>query len=135
MVKFVRKYRAYQFLFSFNFIVIVMFFIFLGSSRFYSYNEYTKLNAIYVVDNIIHVVLTNKEFKQLEKNRYLYLNSVKKKVNILSVTKNIYKRENIFYHQVSLEIKGVSDSTTLNVSMLKKKENVVNLFRTCFEEE
>lgn len=135
MVKFVRKYRAYQFLFSFNFIVIVMFFIFLGSSRFYSYNEYTKLNAIYVVDNIIHVVLTSKEFKQLEKNRYLYLNSVKKKVNILSVTKNIYKRENIFYHQVSLEIKGVSDSTTLNVSMLKKKENVVNLFRTCFEEE
>lgn len=130
-----KNYKKYQLLFSLNLFVISIFTFFITMCSLNSYNEYTKLNSVYILDNIIDVMLTTKDLKQLEKNNYLYLNSKRKRVEILNITKNILKKGNTYYHQTRLKIDGISSKTNLNISIYQKKRRIIRLFFDCWKEE
>lgn len=135
MVKFMRKYKKYQLLFSVNLIFISIFMIFIFKCIFKNYDEYSKLNSVYILDNIMEIVVTTKELRQLEKNNCIYLNSKKKKIKILSIVKNILKKDDVCYHQVRVNINNVSRDTILNVSIYNKKERMIRLFFDCWKED
>lgn len=130
-----KKYRKYQLLFSINLLTIAIFVLFLITIFIKYYNEYTKINASYILDNIVEIVINTKELKQIEKNNYVYLNSKKTKIEMISTTKNIYQRKKTYYHQVLLKINGITNKSTLNISIFYKKEKIINLFFDCWKEE
>ena len=97
-----RKYKKYRLLFFFNFLTIILFLVTVIYFSINKYNEYIKLNAVYVLDNTIKTIVEEKELKIIEKNKYVYLNSKKYKVEIISISKNIYRKKNKIYHELLL---------------------------------
>jgi len=67
-------------------IFISIFMIFIFKCIFKNYDEYSKLNSVYILDNIMEIVVTTKELRQLEKNNCIYLNSKKKKIKIRKIS-------------------------------------------------
>lgn len=130
-----KNYKKYQLLFTINLITIIIFSLFLITISTKYYNEYTKINSSYILDNIVEIVITTKELKQIEKNNYIYLNSKRRKIEIISTIKNIYQRKNIKYHQVLLKINNIKDKSTLNISIFDKKEKIIKLLFDCWKEE
>ncbi len=130
-----KRYKKYQLLFTINVFTITIFILLLTMLFIKDYNEYTKINASYILDNIVEIVITTKELKQIEKNNYIYLNSKKTKIEIISTTKNIYQRKKVYYHQILLKINGITNKNLLNISIFNKKERMINLFFDCWKEE
>lgn len=118
-----------------NMLCFFLFFLFLMMSSTMTYNEYKKLDVIYVLDNVIEVFLTEEDLKQIQKNNYLYLNSKKQKVKFLSITKNVYQRKKLSYHQVLLEISNINKNTTLNISIFREKKKWITLLKDSWKEE
>lgn len=130
-----KRYKKYQLLFTINIITIIIFVLFLITISIKYYNDYTKISSSYILDNMVEIVITTKELKQIEKNNYIYLNSKRKKIEIISTIKNIYQRKNIKYHQVLLKINHITDKSILNISIFNKKEKIIKLFFDCWKEE
>ncbi len=129
-----KRYKKYQLLFTINIIIIILFILFVISLTKINYNEYTKLNSIYIIDNVVESVVTSKQLKYLEKNNFVYLNSSRKKIEILSITKNIYKRDGEFYHQILLKINKIKENTIINMSIPQKKRKLIILIKDCWKE-
>ena len=130
-----RKYKKYRLLFFFNFLTIILFLVTVIYFSINKYNEYIKLNAVYVLDNTIKTIVEEKELKIIEKNKYVYLNSKKYKVEIISISKNIYRKKNKIYHELLLKIKNLKNKDNINVSIVSNKKTYITMFKSCWKEE
>lgn len=135
MVRFMKRYKKYQLLFTINLFFMILFILFFIIICIKKYNEYTKINGIYILDNIVQIVITTDELRQIQKNNYVYLNSKRKKIDIITITKNVYNRNRINYHQVLIKLESVDEKTILNISIFQQKRKVIELFWTCWKEE
>lgn len=129
-----KNYRKYQLLFSMSFLLIfsvVIFTIYILNGY---YREYTNIRGIYILDNVIEIIVDTSTLKKIEKNNTLFLNSKKKKYQIISIEKNVYK-DRKYYHQVLLKIRGINKDTKINVSIYNKKRKLIYLFIDGFKEE
>ncbi len=130
-----KRYKKYQLLFMFNLFLVILFIVFFIVIFIKKYNEYTKISSIYILDNIVQIVITTDELQQIQKNNYVYLNSKRKKIDIIAITKNVYKRNQINYHQVLIKLRPVDEKTILNISIFHKKRKMIELFWNCWKEE
>lgn len=130
-----KNYKKYQMLFTISFVYIIVFMFFISYLYNNSYVKYTKINGIYILDDIIEIVVDKKSLLNLEKNKYIYLNSKKKKIKIISIDKNVYKKNNKYYHQILLKIKGITENTKLNISIFNKKEKLLDMLLKCWKED
>ncbi len=128
-------YKKYHLLFFMNFLTIITFLISLVYFNNINYNEYIKLDSIYVLDNTVKMIVDNKQLENIQKNKFIYLNSEKSKIKIISITKNIYIRRGINYHEVLLNIYNINEKTDLNISIYNKKKSYITIFKDCWKEE
>ena len=115
--------------------IIILDFIFLVTSVFVLISVFTKdipdyevVQAEKVVDNVYVVLISKKYFKNFEKNQYVYVNSKRKKIEIIEVTKNYYKN----YHRILIRYND--NKNILKMSIYKEKKKFIELFIKCWEE-
>ncbi len=115
--------------------IIILDFIFLVTSVFVLISVFTKdipdyevVQAEKVVDNVYVVLISKKYFKNFEKNQYVYVNSKRKKIEIIEVTKNYYKN----YHRILIRYND--SKNILKMSIYKEKKKFIELFMKCWEE-
>lgn len=115
--------------------IIILDFIFLVTSVFVLISVFTKdipdyevVQAEKVVDNVYVVLISKKYFKNFEKNQYVYVNSKRKKIEIIEVTKNYYKN----YHRILIRYND--NKNILKMSIYKEKKKFIELFMKCWEE-
>lgn len=130
-----RNYKRYKIIFILSFIVIVSLIIFILNLWVNSYQDYEKLNSIFIEDNRISFIADDNTFKNLRKNKYLYYNGKKKKIKIINITKNIYKKSNKKYHQILVEVPGITSEENLNISIYKNKKKIISLFFEAWKED
>ena len=115
--------------------IIILDFIFLVTSVFVLISVFTKdipdyevVQAEKVIDNVYVVLISKKYFKNFEKNQYVYVNSKRKKIEIIEVTKNYYKN----YHRILIRYND--NKNILKMSIYKEKKKFIELFMKCWEE-
>ena len=135
MERLVRNYKKYRTIMLLSFIEIVSFILFIFNLFISSYQDYVKLNGIFIEENRVSFITDSKILISLRKNKFLYYNGKKKKIKILKVTKNIYKKEKKTYHQILVEIPGIKNDKNLNISMYKNKKSKISLFLDTWKED
>ncbi len=111
------------------YIFIIVLFILYSLNNYYS--KYKIYRGTFLLDNMFEIIVPNKSLKYLEKNKYIYINSIKKKYKIININKNIYKNNNL----VVLKINNLINKNKIIVSIYDDKEKLINIFKIFFKED
>lgn len=111
------------------YIFIIVLFILYSLNNYYS--KYKIYRGTFLLDNMFEIIVPNKSLKYLEKNKYIYINSIKKKYKIININKNIYKNNNL----VVLKINDLINKNKIIVSIYDDKEKLINIFKIFFKED
>ena len=111
------------------YIFIIVLFILYSLNNYYS--KYKIYRGTFLLDNMFEIIVPNKSLKYLEKNTYIYINSIKKKYKIININKNIYKNNNL----VVLKINNLINKNKIIVSIYDDKEKLINIFKIFFKED
>ncbi len=132
-----RNYESKFALYVLSFIFIVCFLIFiffLILNKHFSYITYT---GVVSSENVIFMVKES-EAKYFYNNGVLLCDAKKKKFTIKKVYKNILTKKNTKYHQIIVNFNfsnKYKDNDALNISLKKKKESLISIFKTIWKEE
>lgn len=133
------NFEKYNFLIISIFIVFILIIIFLLNIFKYKNELYKKFYGICITDNIVSIMVNNRELKTIYKNKVLYLDGKEYKYNINKITKNIIKKKNIYYHEVFIKFKfnynKYKDGDVLNISIRYGKEKIINMFKIIWKGE
>lgn len=127
-------YKRYKLLFIINCFTIIVFLSSIVYFKVTKYNDYLKINANYIKKNQVRIVVEDKLFKKIEKNPYVYVNTKKKQIKIVSITKNIYREKKKSYHEVFLNL-DLERKGNLELSILNKKKEFITMFKECWKEK
>ena len=127
-------YKRYKLLFIINCFTIIVFLSSIVYFKVTKYNDYLKINANYIKKNQVRIVVEDKLFKKIEKNPYVYVNTKKKQIKIVSITKNIYREKKKSYHEVFLNL-DLERKGNLELSILNKKKEFITMFKECCKEK
>lgn len=130
-----RKYKKYRLLFFYNFLTIVSFLITLIYFSNNKYNEFIKINSIYVINDSIKIIVDTNTLKIIEKNKYVYLDSKKYPIEIIYITKNISRNNNKAFHEIVFKINNIKLNNNLNISIVSNKKSYITMFQSCWKEE
>ena len=130
-----RNYKKYSTIFIISFIEVLSFILFIFNLFINKYQDFKNLNGIFIEENRVSFIVDTTTFKRLRKNKFIYYNGKKKKLKILDITKNIYKKEKETYHQILVEIPGIKTAENLNISMYKNRKSRISLFLDTWKED
>lgn len=116
-------------LFIINFITLIATTILAIYLFFKPFNTYKSIDGIVVLENVYTIVINDKLLKSIQKNNYVYIDSKKTHIDIISVTRNYYKN----YHQVLIRLKSKKEK--IKVSIFYQERNFIQLFLECWEED
>ena len=107
--------------------------IFLYKEKMYIYEN---IQGIVIKDNLVNLIITDKQNKILNKNSNLYLNGKKIKYKIIEDRGYVLKKDRIKYKNVLIRIKfnkkyKVNDS--LNLIFKSKKITKIEIFKIVWE--
>lgn len=107
--------------------------IFLYKEKMYIYEN---IQGIVIKDNLVNLIITDKQNKILNKNSNLYLNGKKIKYKIIEDRGYVLKKDRIKYKNVLIRIKfnkkyKVNDS--LNLIFKSKKIKTIEIFKIVWE--
>lgn len=124
-----KNYQNNTNLFITNFLILLTSIIILVYISLYQIATYQNVTASIVLDNVYSVMLDNKSLRHIQKNKYVYVKNKKKKIEIVSLTRNYYKN----YHQVLIRLK--EEKEQINISIYDKSKSFIKLFLECWEED
>lgn len=133
-----KKYETNQLLFTNVFILFLIYIIFIKILSCNYFTKYILISGVVKNDTTIDVFLTNREFKYLKDNHYVFIGDKKYKREIVEVNRNVFKEGRENYHELKIKIKlnkkyKVNDSIKLRV--VEKKEKLYKIFKACWKEE
>lgn len=121
-------------LFIINFVLVLIFIILIYVFIHKSYSEYTVIPASYVVDNVVEVTLSNSELSYIQKNKFVFYKSRKKKVEFISVIRDAYKnrkRNNQVLLRINLD---EGEESLVYISIFKRKRSFMDLLLDSWKE-
>ena len=116
------------------FISFLIFISYLTFNKHFCYKNYTGI----VSNKSTIVMIKNSEIKYFYQNATLINDAKKKKFTIRKVYKNILKKDKEKYSQIVIDFKlpkKVKDNDVLNISLRKKQERLINIFKIIWKEE
>ena len=116
------------FMYTVVFILIILILVLLIFSFSKNIREYKVINSSVVKDDLVEVLVTDKELKMIYDNNYLFLNRRKKLIKIEEVNKSILVRKNKKYHNVLLKLKLNNDVKVNDIKSLVLFNRKVNIF-------
>lgn len=131
-----KRYEETFIIFFFIFIIFINLIILFS----YSFNKkiitYELINASYVKDDLIQILVTDKQLKNIYKNKYLFINNRKRKIRIEKVDKYILKRYKKSYHSVLLNVeldKKYKNNDLIELFFFKEKINVYSMIKVVWK--
>lgn len=133
------KIKSYEDLFTIKLLILIttiieiIFVSYLFTNKTYTY---IKLDGIVIKDNLINIVVSKKEQKIIDKNKYLYLNNKKIKYKIIEEKLDIIKKDKNKYNQLILEFKfnnKYKANDIISLTFKNKKINFIEIFKNIIE--
>lgn len=133
------KIKSYEDLFTIKLLILIttiieiIFVSYLFTNKTYTY---IKLDGIVIKDNLINIIVSKKEQKIIDKNKYLYLNDKKIKYKIIEEKLDIIKKDNNKYNQLILEFKfnnKYKANDIISLTFKNKKINFIEIFKNIIE--
>ncbi len=133
-----KNYEKNQLIITMTFLFIVIFIILLINLFKHRYRTYKNINSIVVTENYLELIINSNDLKLLNSSNYLYIDNKKKKREIISIEKDVLKRNNITYHDVIIRVKfpnKYKDNDYVKLTIYDKKEKLFSIFKSCWKEE
>ena len=133
-----KNYEKNQLIITMSFLLIVIFIILLINLFKHRYRTYKNINSIVVTENYLELIINSNDLKLLNSSNYLYIDNKKKKREIISIEKDVLKRDNITYHDVIIRVKfpnKYKDNDYVKLTIYDKKEKLFSIFKSCWKEE
>lgn len=133
-----KNYEKNQLIITMTFLFIVIFIILLINLFKHRYRTYKSINSIVVTENYLELIINSNDLKLLNSSNYLYIDNKKKKREIISIEKDVLKRDNITYHDVIIRVKfpnKYKDNDYVKLTIYDKKEKLFSIFKSCWKEE
>ena len=133
-----KNYEKNQLIITMTFLFIVIFIILLINLFKHRYRTYKSINSIVVTENYLELIINSNDLKLLNSSNYLYIDNKKKKREIISIEKDVLKRDNITYHDVIIRVKfpnKYKDNDYVKLTIYNKKEKLFSIFKSCWKEE
>lgn len=114
-------------------ILEIVFLIFLYNTKIYNYE---LLNGVVIKDDLVLLIVSEKENNLLNKNSYLYLNSKKIKYKVFEDRGFVLKRDNEKYKEVILEFKfnkKYKTNDSLQIILKKDKKRIIEIFKIIWD--
>lgn len=102
------------------------------------YRTYINIISIVVTDNYIKTYIDNKTLKKLNQSNYFYVDNNRLKYEIISIEKNIMKKDNVTFNEVMIKFnipKKYKDNDTINISIYSDKKEIYTIFKKCWESD
>lgn len=106
----------------------------------YFYNEkiykYENIQGTVVKDNLVNLIVTDKQNKIINKNSNLYLNSKIKKYKVIKDDGYILKRNNIKYRSLLIKVKfnkNYKANDSIELIFKSKKIRIIEIFKIIWE--
>lgn len=133
-----KNYEKNQLIITMSFLLIVIFIIILINLFKHRYRTYKNINSIVVTENYLELIINSNDLKLLNSSNYLYIDNKKKKREIISIEKDVLKRNNVTYHDVIIRVKfpnKYKDNDYVKLTIYDKKEKLFSIFKSCWKEE
>ena len=133
----IRNYERKLLFYILTFLYLICFLVFVCFLIFNKYFTYITYEGVVSNKDVIFMV-SDKELKYFYDNSTLLNDAKEKKFTISKVYKNILKKNNVQYHQIVVNFKFSSqykDNDVLTVSLHKRKERLINIFKNIWKEE
>lgn len=133
-----KNYEKNQLIITMTFLFLVIFIILLINLFKHRYRTYKNINSIVVTENYLELIINSNDLKLLNSSNYLYIDNKKKKREIISIEKDVLKRNNITYHDVIIRVKfpnKYKDNDYVKLTIYDKKEKLFSIFKSCWKEE
>ena len=114
-------------------ILEIVFLIFLYNTKIYNYE---LLNGVVIKDDLVLLIVSEKENNLLNKNSYLYLNSKKIKYKVFEDRGFVLKRDYEKYKEVILEFKfnkKYKTNDSLQIILKKDKKRIIEIFKIIWD--
>lgn len=98
--------------------------------------NYYKLSGIVSNNNVVTVIADKKERKLLESNQIIYLNDKKEKYKIKENRGVLLKKNNKKYYEILIDVKlpkKIKSTDIVNLSVMKNKENVLEILKNVWK--
>lgn len=127
------KYLTIYFLLIILFLLEILLLIYLYNKKIYTYES---LNSVVVKDNLVLLIISDKQYKTLNKNSFLYLDGKKIKYKVFEDRGYVIENKKEKYKEVVLEFKfnkeyKVNDS--LRLVLKDKKIRLIEIFKIIWE--
>lgn len=133
-----KSYENTSFINVLVYLLVIIECIFFISLNYYKISKYYLINGIVYTDELILVVVDKSERKDIYNNSFFYIDN--KKINyLINEDRGItLKKNNTDYYEILLDIKinkkyKINDS--INISIKKKNEKIINIFNNIWEDD
>ena len=114
-------------------ILELIFLIFIYNTKIYNYE---LLNSVVIKDDLVLLIVSEKENKMINKNSYLYLNGKKIKYKVFEDRGYVLKRDNEKYKEVLLEFKfnkKYKANDSIQIILKKDKKRIIEIFKIIWD--
>jgi len=112
---------------------IFLFFV----TNFIKINQYYITSAIIRNDNLLEVMINEKELPIVYKNSFFYIDQKKVHFQIYEVISDVYTQDNISYYTILLQCnissKKLKDKDIVSLVLLDKRKKLYKIFETIWK--
>jgi len=118
------------------FLIIEIYIVFLSVTT--KINTYIEITGVMVSDEIVQILVDDKQLKTILISNYIYIENHKKKKEVQNITKHVLKRNKKSYHYIKLKLninKKYKTNDPISITIYNKKEKIISIFKTCWKED
>ena len=133
-----KKYESMTLIRTVIFILFLIVLILVIFSLNKNIRTYKVINSTVFKDDIVEVLVNDRELKMIYDNKYLFLNRKKVLIDIVEINKSVLVRKNKNYHNALLRVKLNKNSKVNDVKSLvlfNRKVNVFEMIRIIWKGE
>lgn len=102
------------------------------------YRTYLNITSIIVTDDYVKTYVDSKTLRKLNQSKYFYVDNKRLKYDVISIEKNIMKKNKDYFHEVMINFKipkKYKDNDTINISIYSNKSAIYTIFKKCWESD
>ena len=132
-----RKYEKNSLVIFFSILFFLLVFIILLFLWYKKISVYKIFSGIVYKDNVLEIVVLEEDLQLFYKNKVIYIDDKKVKLDILKVDKNILKRKGNYYSSIFINVEFSNMyklNDVINFSLREKNIRLIRIFKIIWEE-
>ena len=133
-----KNYEKNQFILASSFFFFIIVTILLITSMNRNYRIYDVFNTVVTSYNSIELMVNEEEYKQIKRISFIYIDNVKKQVEVQTITRYVLTIEGEHYHHIVLELELSDDhhkKDTIPIVVYGGRQSLFSLLVSSLREE